>query len=237
VASAASESESARLVCVSSNFAGLEALLNKPVVVIGRTADNDIVINHRSISRHHAQIVEENGRYTVMDMQSVNGVRVNGEEYGKVELRRGDLIDLGHVRLRFIAPGEKFNFATDATIFDMSQGEPSRGGLWVALALVALAVVGVVVWKVVLPPSGTQAMTAADGASSETSSASAARAAQDTQDQVSTQDLLRQLRDAMSSYEWKQARELCGPAPGQRAGRVSSQLRTRCRGAREQVLV
>ena len=56
-----------RLVCVSTNFPGQEWWLDKPKMVIGRTDDNDVVINHRSISRHHARVVEEHGRYTIHD--------------------------------------------------------------------------------------------------------------------------------------------------------------------------
>src|SRR6266536_1577800 len=51
----------ARLVVVSSNFAGQEFVLDKAAVVVGRTDENDVVINHRSISRHHAKIVREGG--------------------------------------------------------------------------------------------------------------------------------------------------------------------------------
>jgi pSer/pThr/pTyr-binding forkhead associated (FHA) protein/tetratricopeptide (TPR) repeat protein len=112
----------ARLVVLSSNFAGQEFLLDKAKLVIGRVDDNDIVVNHRSISRHHAAIVREHGHYNIVDLQSANGVRVNGEEYGKVELRRGDVIDLGHVRLRFVEPGEDFVFDRDATVIDISPG-------------------------------------------------------------------------------------------------------------------
>src|SRR5262249_47359370 len=94
----------ARPVILSSNFAGQEYELTKAQMIIGRTDDNDIVVNHRSISRNHAKVVREpdTGRYTISDLASSNGVRVNGEEYGKVELRRGDTIDLGHVRMRFV---------------------------------------------------------------------------------------------------------------------------------------
>src|SRR5262249_56995452 len=55
-----------RLVVLSSNFAGKEFELSRPQMIIGRTDENDIVINHRSISRNHAKLVREpeTGRYT-----------------------------------------------------------------------------------------------------------------------------------------------------------------------------
>lgn len=128
----------ARLVVLSSNFAGSEFELSRPQMIIGRTDENDIVINHRSISRNHAKLVREpdTGRYTVSDLQSSNGVRVNGQDYGKVELRRGDVIDLGHVRMRFVDAGEEYVFTRDA-IEDVPEEGKSRG-MWVAIALAAL---------------------------------------------------------------------------------------------------
>src|SRR5438105_1346554 len=83
-----------KLVVLSSNFAGKEFELSRPQMIIGRTDENDIVINHRSISRNHAKVVREpeTGRYTISDLQSSNGVRVNGSDYGKVELRSRDIV-------------------------------------------------------------------------------------------------------------------------------------------------
>ena len=137
---AAPSSTPGRLVVVSSNFGGREFVLSKTTMVIGRTEDNDIVVNHRSISRHHAKIVLEQGRYCIVDMQSSNGVRVNGEEYGKVELRRGDVVDLGHVRVRYVEPGEDFVFDRDAQIVDIAQRPAKSRG--VLLALLSVAVLG-----------------------------------------------------------------------------------------------
>ncbi|MCE9578207.1 MAG: FHA domain-containing protein [Deltaproteobacteria bacterium] len=134
----------ARLVILSSTFAGQTFELNKPQLIIGRTDDNDIVINHRSISRNHAKIVREpdTGRFTISDLQSSNGVRVNGEEYGKVELRRDDMVDLGHVRLRFIEAGQDFVFGRDAQAVDMPSGGSKKG---LIIALVGLLAVGGIV--------------------------------------------------------------------------------------------
>ncbi|MEO8703907.1 MAG: FHA domain-containing protein, partial [Kofleriaceae bacterium] len=136
-----------KLVVLSSNFAGKEFELSRTQMIVGRTDENDIVVNHRSISRNHAKLVRENdtGRYTISDLQSSNGVRVNGQDYGKVELRRGDVIDLGHVRLRFIEPGEDFVFSRDAVITDVPETGGKRG-LMVAIILGVVVLIGVAVF-------------------------------------------------------------------------------------------
>jgi pSer/pThr/pTyr-binding forkhead associated (FHA) protein/tetratricopeptide (TPR) repeat protein len=132
-----------RLVVLSSNFAGTEFELSRPQMIVGRTDENDLVINHRSMSRNHAKIVREpeTGRYTISDLQSSNGVRVNGQDYGKVELRRGDVVDLGHVRLRFVEPGEDFVFARDGVITDVPETGGKRG-LMIGLAAAVIVLGG-----------------------------------------------------------------------------------------------
>ena len=169
-----------KLVVLSSNFAGKEFELSRPQMIIGRTDENDIVINHRSISRNHAKLVREpeSGRYTISDLQSSNGVRVNGQDYGKVELRRGDVVDLGHVRLRFVEPGEDFVFARDAVITDVPD-VGGKKGLLVAVLLGVLVLGGIGAFfalkggdkpkgsEIVTPGSGTGS-TNEDGSGSDT---------------------------------------------------------------------
>jgi len=100
----------ARVFALTTELAGMEFALNRASLVIGRTDENDIVLNHRSISRHHAKIVRDGEQYTIVDLQSANGVRVNGEDYERVELNPGDMIELGHVKLRFVGANERFVF-------------------------------------------------------------------------------------------------------------------------------
>jgi len=128
----------ARLIVVSRNFANQEFPLDKAAMIIGRTDDNDIVLNHRSISRHHAKIVREGDHYHVVDQQSANGVRVNGESFPKVELRARDKIDLGHVRLIFVPQGQEIDVKD--YIVDLESGKSPVTAI--ALALMLLAVVG-----------------------------------------------------------------------------------------------
>ena len=135
VAALTAPAQYGKLCVISSNFAGKEFELSRPQMIVGRTEENDIVINHRSISRNHAKLVREpdTARYTISDLQSSNGVRVNGQDYGKVELRRGDVVDLGHVRLRFIEPGDDWVF-TPSAVADVPDSN-SKKGLLVAIVL------------------------------------------------------------------------------------------------------
>ncbi|HJX62534.1 MAG TPA: FHA domain-containing protein [Polyangia bacterium] len=91
-----------RLVIVGRFMAGREFMLDRPSLVIGRTSENDIVIEHKSISRHHARIVREGTQYYAVDLESANGVRVNGVDHDRVLLSPGDQIELGQVQLRFV---------------------------------------------------------------------------------------------------------------------------------------
>lgn len=136
----AAQAGAARLVIVTSELAGQEFSLARPAVVIGRTEENDIVINHRSISRHHAKIVREGDRYTIVDLQSANGVRVNREDYERIDLKPGDVVELGHVKLRFVGPNESYVFDPNA--------RPERGPFPVKLVagVGALMIAGVAVF-------------------------------------------------------------------------------------------
>jgi hypothetical protein len=99
----------------------MEFMLGRASVVIGRTDENDVQLNHRSISRHHAKVVRDGDRYTIVDLQSANGVRVNGDDYERIELNPGDIVELGHVKMRFVGPFELYVFDPAAAA---KMGEP-----------------------------------------------------------------------------------------------------------------
>ena len=101
----------ARLVVVSNNLAGREYYLNRAEVIIGREpSENDLVINHRSISRIHAKIVWKNGEFTMIDLSSANGMKINGSTFAAARLVKGAVIQLGNVKLRYVAPGEEYQY-------------------------------------------------------------------------------------------------------------------------------
>ncbi len=102
------KNEMPRLVGLSGPVRGKEFYLMRTEVKFGRTEDNDIGIEHQSVSRQHCKFVLDQGQWKVMDNKSANGVRVNGEEYAISAIKPGDTLELGHLKFRFCAPGEKF---------------------------------------------------------------------------------------------------------------------------------
>lgn len=79
--------------------------LRQEVVRIGRTRDNDFMLNDPTVSQFHARIVRlQDGTYGIQDMRSANGVALNELMLGMgyiQPLQDGDRIQLGEVVLLF----------------------------------------------------------------------------------------------------------------------------------------
>src|SRR2546429_22433 len=68
---------------------------------IGRTPDNDLQIDSRSVSRHHAVILVGPVHSIIEDLNSTNGVYVNGRRITRNTLKGGDAVVFGQVHYRF----------------------------------------------------------------------------------------------------------------------------------------
>lgn len=80
--------------------------LSKPVITIGRRVDNDLVLDGHHVSRRHAQIQAHEGRYQIVDLDSMAGVKVNGRMVQKQILSAGDVITLADVELVYAEGAE-----------------------------------------------------------------------------------------------------------------------------------
>jgi DNA-binding response OmpR family regulator len=70
-------------------------VLNKPITTIGRWKDNDVVIPDRWVSRYHAQVRHEGTHYVIEDLDSKNGLFLNGKRVTEpVPLENGDRIQI-----------------------------------------------------------------------------------------------------------------------------------------------
>ncbi|MCL2769757.1 MAG: DUF3662 and FHA domain-containing protein [Solirubrobacterales bacterium] len=70
--------------------------------VIGRSRECDVVLDDTGISRRHAELRPSPQGWTIADLRSTNGVRVNDRPIeGAQVLRSGDRIELGSTRIVF----------------------------------------------------------------------------------------------------------------------------------------
>jgi sigma-B regulation protein RsbU (phosphoserine phosphatase) len=63
--------------------------------ILGRHADNNLVLRDNRVSRTHSRIFAENGNYVIEDLSSRHGTWVNGVQTGRHVLRNSDRIDFG----------------------------------------------------------------------------------------------------------------------------------------------
>jgi hypothetical protein len=75
--------------------------LAKDVTVLGRSRRCDIVLTDPNVSRQHAEVRREAGEFVLRDLDSTNGLSVNGRPVKQETLRAGDRIELGTTELRF----------------------------------------------------------------------------------------------------------------------------------------
>lgn len=72
-------------------------------LMIGRSSQAHLQIDHESVSRRHARVVTAESSVTVSDLGSTNGTYVNDEPVDTRELRDGDLIKVGRTILKYLS--------------------------------------------------------------------------------------------------------------------------------------
>jgi len=78
--------------------------LHRGTVVVGRSTDADITLDHPTLSRAHGEVTVRGGVVTVRDLNSKNGIRHNGKRLHTVAvLRNGDEVKFGDIALMFHA--------------------------------------------------------------------------------------------------------------------------------------
>ncbi|CAG37299.1 FHA domain-containing protein [Desulfotalea psychrophila] len=76
-------------------FSGQIFNLKGAVLTVGRTEENDIVLNEATVSSRHARLLVVGGGWKVEDSGSQNGTIINGKPVESQELKDGDLISFG----------------------------------------------------------------------------------------------------------------------------------------------
>ena len=96
--------EAPQLIVTSSGSIIGDIRMEKPRLLIGRSDHNDVSINSRFISRHHALLVRHGSSTFLMDLNSTNGTFVNAKRVSNHVLLDNDVISIGQHKIKFNDP-------------------------------------------------------------------------------------------------------------------------------------
>jgi two-component system, cell cycle response regulator len=95
------------LVFLSGDFLAVPIPLEREEVILGRALEADVRVNDKKVSRQHARITtvrggeDEQPSYILTDLDSRNGIFLNGQRIKQETLQNGDKITIGEHILRF----------------------------------------------------------------------------------------------------------------------------------------
>jgi Protein of unknown function (DUF3662)/FHA domain len=81
--------------------------VEKRRVLLGRSRECDIQIEDPNVSRRHAELRQEGSSYWIVDLDSTNGIEVNGRRVKRAKLDEGDTFTVGSTDVRFSTEREE----------------------------------------------------------------------------------------------------------------------------------
>lgn len=132
-------------------------------ILIGRSHECDIVLDHPEVSGKHAVLILTlTGTYQIQDLGSTNGTFVNGQRIeGRVDIQPGDKVVLGSYEI----PWQEY-FEKDITSKGLGSDNPTRATryghtsektkrllLWMSIVIVILGIGLYLFYKYVMDPS------------------------------------------------------------------------------------
>jgi len=80
---------------------GQRMRVDKRRVVLGRSRECDIQVEDANVSRRHAELRQEGTSFWIVDLDSTNGVEVNGKRVKRAKLEPGDSFTVGSTEVTF----------------------------------------------------------------------------------------------------------------------------------------
>lgn len=116
----------AKMILMHEGMIVREYTLDKERTTIGRKPQNDIQLDDPTVSGEHAALLLIQNVY-IEDLNSTNGVLLNGKKVSKRQLEHGDIVRIGRHELKFV--DEKANSFDSTVVLSPSQvlPEPKMG--------------------------------------------------------------------------------------------------------------
>jgi len=95
-----------KLILSKADGLNQEFILNKSLVTLGRATTNDIVLVEGRVSRYHAQVRYTEDGVILSDLNSANGIWVNGQRIAETKLQPGDTFEISGCVLQYLAAAQ-----------------------------------------------------------------------------------------------------------------------------------
>jgi pSer/pThr/pTyr-binding forkhead associated (FHA) protein len=92
------------LQIISGEHKGQKFEIDRDRVVIGRSHDNLVCIDSPSISGSHCEIIRDGRKFTLRDLGSTNGTRLNDIKVQEYRLSPKDIVTTGDIKIKFDGP-------------------------------------------------------------------------------------------------------------------------------------
>ena len=89
----------ARLVALDDRH---QILVDKPILLVGRHPECDIQLESTKVSRQHCCLAYASAYLVVRDLDSTNGIRVNGQRVAESKLSHGDELTIGNFNFKVV---------------------------------------------------------------------------------------------------------------------------------------
>ena len=89
-----------QLVLLNTEGAGQRWSLSQGPLKVGKSGENDVVIDHPTVSRNHLTLERQGDRFLIQDLGSTNGTFLDGAQVREAFLRPGAVLEVGDVQLR-----------------------------------------------------------------------------------------------------------------------------------------
>jgi general secretion pathway protein A len=116
----------AKIIIATDGHTSGELPLRLGRTVVGRTADNDLQIDSRFVSRHHCQIVTTRESCVIEDLNSTNGILVKSKRVRHHNLNDGDVVTIGKHDLIYVDERVPRGRGNDEQTVHTVGGEPVR---------------------------------------------------------------------------------------------------------------
>jgi len=92
-------------------------------VMVGRSSENDITIEHRSVSKAHCFVDRMKGGFVLLDNGSTNGIKFNGKREEMITLTNGMEVEIGDVPMTFTLTDEECDQLTEERFKERKEKE------------------------------------------------------------------------------------------------------------------